>query len=308
MPRTKRPLQFCLAACAALTCTISMPAREITCATCHRAEAQSQPRNAMGRATELPADQDILKAHPKLTFQKDGYIYSVERKGGHSVYTVRDGTGELSLPIEYAMGVHNQTFVLQYQGHFYESQVSYFERLQGLEITLGDEKRTPHNLVEAMGRETPNKEITECFACHATNAVHQRKLTLDSLQPGSLASIATRAPARICKPSRRARRRRCPQTSTCWERKTCRTSADNVIARGRPLSGCGSGAMLMSALRLTGWRTVSASWATTGGSGAWLATTRMKVSRATRPPMTTLAWRVIDRRRRNPALSPTTAA
>lgn len=184
MPRTKRPLQFCLAACAALTCTISMPAREITCATCHRAEAQSQPRNAMGRATELPADQDILKAHPKLTFQKDGYIYSVERKGGHSVYTVRDGTGELSLPIEYAMGVHNQTFVLQYQGHFYESQVSYFERLQGLEITLGDEKRTPHNLVEAMGRETPNKEITECFACHATNAVHQRKLTLDSLQPG----------------------------------------------------------------------------------------------------------------------------
>ncbi len=138
----------------------------------------------MGHAIELPPQQDNLKAHPKLTFEKNGYTYAVERKDGVSTYTVRDASGQLSLPIRYAFGQHMQTFVFEYQGRFYESMVSYYPKLAALNITLGDEQLRPRNLVEAMGRETSNDEITACFACHATGAVQHGQVTLDSMQPG----------------------------------------------------------------------------------------------------------------------------
>ena len=44
---------------------------KVTCATCHRAEAQSQPGTAMGIGMELPANQEALQAHPKLTVEEN---------------------------------------------------------------------------------------------------------------------------------------------------------------------------------------------------------------------------------------------
>jgi len=154
------------------------------CATCHPAQAQSQPKSGMGKAIELPPEQENLKAHPKLAFEKNGYSYTIERKGEQSIYTVRDAAGELSLPIRYAFGVHMQTFVFQYKVRFYESMVSYYPKLSALAITLGDEQLRPRNLVEAMGRETSNREITVCFDCHGTGGVTEGRVTLESLKPG----------------------------------------------------------------------------------------------------------------------------
>ena len=158
--------------------------KKTTCATCHRAETAAFPQAAMAIGMELPPDQHLLQAHPKLTASINGYFYDIENKGGASSYTVSDGTDTLSLPIRYAFGVRNQTFVLEYQGHFYESMVSYYVATNGLAITMGDERLKPHNLVEAMGRPTPDSEITACFNCHASDAVTAGKLTLDSLKPG----------------------------------------------------------------------------------------------------------------------------
>ena len=184
MPRIRRALQICLAVCA-LSSAASPPPGPATCATCHRAEAQSQPHSEMGNAIELPPNQENLKAHPKLTFEKNGYAYTIERKGDLSIYTVRDSAGEVSLPIQYAFGVQRQSFVLQYQSRFYEAMVSYYPELGGLAITFGDEPLQPRNLVEAMGRDITNQEVVECFGCHSTGGVNgQGGLTLDSLKPG----------------------------------------------------------------------------------------------------------------------------
>src|ERR1035438_7833200 len=102
--RVSRALEISLAL-PALVYAASPPAGPTACATCHPAQAQSQPKTAMGNAIELPPDQENLKAHPKLTFEKNGYAYTIERQGDLSTYTVRDGAGELSLPIQYAFGV-----------------------------------------------------------------------------------------------------------------------------------------------------------------------------------------------------------
>ena len=138
----------------------------------------------MGIGIQLPADQVELKEHARLIFESNGYKYIIERKDGVSMYTVSDGVGSLALPIHYAFGVSAQTFVFEYNGHFYESLVSYYPSAGGLAITMGSERVRPHNLVEAMGRETSNEEIVSCFGCHSSGAVNQGKLTIESLKPG----------------------------------------------------------------------------------------------------------------------------
>jgi hypothetical protein len=173
--------------CVALTGAVDgAPARpgQMTCATCHRVEAQSQPKTAMGIGIELPPNQESLEAHPKLTLEANGYRYAIERKNGVSTYTVSDGYGTLTLPVRYAFGVYNLTFALEYQGRFYESLVSYYQGIEGLGITMGDEGVRPRNLTEAMGRLTTDQEIAACFTCHGTDSLSQGKLALGSLKPG----------------------------------------------------------------------------------------------------------------------------
>ena len=133
---------------------------------------------------ELPPSQAQLETHSELSFTRFGYAWKVERKGDQVLYTVSDGSDSLSLPIYYAFGARMQTFVFLYRGRMYESTVSYFPSLGGLSITVGHELRTPKTLVEAMGLDKTSEEITACFACHSSGAVHEGKLELQLVRPG----------------------------------------------------------------------------------------------------------------------------
>lgn len=179
-------VSFVTAICLGLPLAVfaAPPAGQARCVTCHKEEARSQPKTPMGIGIELPDDQAVLKEHPRLSVESNGYKYAIERKDGVSIYTVSDGVGSLALPIRYVFGVSSQTFVFEYSGHFYESMVSYYPNAGGLAVTMGSERLRPHNLVEAMGRETSTEEIVTCFGCHSSGGVSQGKLTLDSMQPG----------------------------------------------------------------------------------------------------------------------------
>jgi hypothetical protein len=138
----------------------------------------------MHHALENPGANPVLDSHPNLTVLKDGYTYTVETKNGQSTYTVTDGKDTLTLPIRWMFGQHSQTWVLEMNGHFYESMVSYYPRENGLATTPGDQHITPHSVYEAMGRMTSTWETLQCFSCHATKATDGPKLTLDTLRPG----------------------------------------------------------------------------------------------------------------------------
>jgi len=180
-------VSFVWAACCALAVAglaAERSSEKFACSTCHTAEAKSQPSTAMGIGMELPPNQTVLRAHPKMAFSSKGYVYTIESDGDKSTYPVSDASGSFTLPIRYAFGVHSQTFVLEYQGRFYESMVSYYEPLNGLGVTVGNGKIEPHTLVEAMGRLTSDSEITACFGCHSTGAVKNGRLALESIVPG----------------------------------------------------------------------------------------------------------------------------
>jgi Cytochrome c554 and c-prime len=138
----------------------------------------------MARALQIAADDAVFLSHKELSFRQGNYSYTLERRDSKILYTVTDGIESMSLPLQYVFGVGSQTFVLQREGRFYESLVSYYPAIDGLDITVGDQQIRPKTLLEAMGRELRADEYTACFGCHSTGAVEGGLLKLDSLTPG----------------------------------------------------------------------------------------------------------------------------
>ena len=154
------------------------------CESCHRDQARAQPSTDMAWALVPPESNRVLRDHPKLTFGRGVYSYEIETRDGRSTYTVSDGKDKLSLPIRWSFGIRSQTWVFEYRGRFYESLVSYFAPIGGLDITIGDNSIHPQTLVEAFGRELSDFETRSCFDCHATRAVAENRLQLDGMIPG----------------------------------------------------------------------------------------------------------------------------
>jgi hypothetical protein len=140
-----------------------------SCSPCHKAETADFSQAGMTRALERIGDSRILQANPKLTTRIGPYGYEIS--GG--VYTVADGKDSVRIPLDWAFGegTVGQTWLFQRDGRWYESRVSYFSELHGLDITIGQQSITPHNLLEAAGRLIGPAEVTQCFGCHATGAL-----------------------------------------------------------------------------------------------------------------------------------------
>src|SRR5262252_529044 len=157
-----------------------------TCVKCHEQESGRQHTTAMGRALEPAATSQILTANPRLTFRAGPYAYEIVRRGAASLYTVSNGAENFSEPIVYSFGQGKagQTYVFQHNGAFYESRVSYYRDLKGLDWTMGYPSTPPPSLEEAAGRRLSNDEARDCLACHATAATSGAQLRLERLVPG----------------------------------------------------------------------------------------------------------------------------
>jgi Cytochrome c554 and c-prime len=156
------------------------------CANCHE-EARSQPATSMAHALEIPAECRVLSTHSLMAAQVGKYTYRIERRGNTSVYSVSDGVRTLAMPIAWALGASSglgQTYVLEQGGKLYESRVSYFAAVDGLDLTLGAENSPPTYLREAAGRRMDLSAELDCFGCHATNAIADGRMTFDRMSPG----------------------------------------------------------------------------------------------------------------------------
>lgn len=156
------------------------------CAPCHRQKYESQIRTSMALAMQRVSQSQILSNHKVLTFHHGSYSYRIERQRDKSIYTVSGGSKSLSLPIAYVFGRGDagQTYVLESGGRLYESRVSFYKALNGLDWTMGDAIAKPRNLQDAAGRLLSKQDIHDCFGCHASGAVEGTTIHLDRLTPG----------------------------------------------------------------------------------------------------------------------------
>jgi hypothetical protein len=140
----------------------------------------------MANALLTGAQSEILKSHPKLLFRQGPFSYTIERRGNQSWYTVYDGKKEISVPIEWAfgLGTAGQTYVIHRDNAWFESRVSYYREIDGLDLTVGARPDPPGGLEEAIGRGLSVRGVGECFSCHSTGALRDGVLHTESLRPG----------------------------------------------------------------------------------------------------------------------------
>jgi len=155
------------------------------CAKCHSEEA-SQLDTPMAHALAAVGDCNILSSNPRLTFRLGHYTYQITRQGDRSIYTVSDGVNSISEPILYCFGkgVGGQTYIFRRNGAFYESRVSFYQKLQSLDITTLHPRSVPTSLEEALGRPMSQEAARGCFGCHSTGGSVGAQLKLDTLSPG----------------------------------------------------------------------------------------------------------------------------
>ena len=179
MTKTAGRWSRCTLLCLSLACGAARtpPAQQAlagsnSCAACHKREYLSQIKTPMGRAMERVADCGILQEHPSLSFRQGIYAYRIERKNTQSLYTVTDGKDTITVPIEYAFGLGKagQTYIFEREGKMYESRVSFYEALNGLDLTMGARNLAPENLEEAAGRLMDRHSAGDFFGCHTTSS------------------------------------------------------------------------------------------------------------------------------------------
>jgi hypothetical protein len=176
----------CLGWVAALTHAAAGETPASVCAPCHRAETQGFAGSEMTRTLSRARDSAVLRANPKLAVRVGPYIYEIARTADQSILTVADGKETLRVPVAWAFGQGSarQSFVFRLEDRWYESRVSYFAALAGLDVTPGMRDATPHSLLEAAGRLVATPETSQCFACHASNVPKGPAPDIGAITPG----------------------------------------------------------------------------------------------------------------------------
>ena len=158
-----------------------------TCAQCHSAIAATQKRSAMAGAGTYPANSSVLLSHQQLSLRLSPYSYTIKQSGGERLYSVSDRTKILSAPLALAVGGGSrvgQTYLFEKNGTYFESRLSYFSAIQGLDLTPGHTNATPQSLEAAAGRPLSGAEAHRCFACHTTASTTNYTFDPQHLIPG----------------------------------------------------------------------------------------------------------------------------
>jgi Cytochrome c554 and c-prime len=156
------------------------------CGECHKKMTGLYAQTGMALAMESVGDSRVLVQNPRLSMRVGPYLYEIKRNGKQSSYSVTDGKETISLPIAYVFGQGRmgQTYLLQHEGKFYESLVSYYNEPKGLDFTIGASRTVPESLTAAVGRLLTPNELSSCFSCHSTGAVSGGQMRLEKLTHG----------------------------------------------------------------------------------------------------------------------------
>jgi cytochrome c554/c'-like protein len=156
------------------------------CARCHAKRTTSQLTTPMAHASTPAASSDILRENDHLTLQLGPYSYAISRSGGASVYSVSDVANSISEALAWAFGLGNkgQTYIYLRNGFYYESRLSFYKTIQGLDLTTGHGTKTPANLEDALGRLIDPDTLRRCFGCHTTASTTTAGFDPSHLMPG----------------------------------------------------------------------------------------------------------------------------
>jgi Cytochrome c554 and c-prime len=156
------------------------------CAKCHSKEAGSWAKTPMAHASVRPDDSEILRGQEGWTLRLAPFSYEIKRAGQKMVYSVSDASNTSRQPLLWAFGLgrKGQTYIYQSDGSYYESRLSFYKALRGLDITTGHREETPGDVESALGRRLPAAETERCFGCHTTASTANNRFDPEGSTPG----------------------------------------------------------------------------------------------------------------------------
>jgi hypothetical protein len=124
----------------------------------------------MAHAATRASETEVLRSHPSISHSAPPFETVLVRERAGSTYKVARGGESMSGQVIWTMGagVLGQTFVLRSDNNLFESQLSYFPSLGGLDLTPGHAIAPPDDLVRAFGDLQSTNTAQKCFACHTT--------------------------------------------------------------------------------------------------------------------------------------------
>ena len=139
----------------------------------------------MYRAGVHASQSEILANHGSLQFQDGAFTTSIVTSPEGATLSVTDGVNTASSPVIWAFGFKNgQTYILEKDGAYSESRVSFFTRTGSLDITPGHSLEQPRDLKRALGRTMDIDRATGCFRCHTTASVTSKVFEPQKAVPG----------------------------------------------------------------------------------------------------------------------------
>jgi hypothetical protein len=156
------------------------------CAGCHQQKVLEQTQTPMAHAASRVLETELLRSNPKISLTLPPFqtVISRDRKG--STYTVARGGEAISGQLLWSMGqgAMGQTFILESGGALFESQLTYFSSIVGLDLTPGHTPAAPKDLERAFGERQGEETAQRCFGCHTTASSVKRQFDPTHASPG----------------------------------------------------------------------------------------------------------------------------
>jgi hypothetical protein len=157
-----------------------------TCGRCHRDKFAAQTNTPMARAVK-PATAEAFTNMPRsMQFRTGTYDYSVVQTETGAQYSTTNGQQSASAALTWVFGDRQfgDTFLYQQNGIYFESRVSYYRALNGLDLTTGRTRFQPSRIDTALGRRMSPDEPPLCFGCHSTASSTDSQFHPERLIPG----------------------------------------------------------------------------------------------------------------------------
>jgi Cytochrome c3 len=157
-----------------------------TCGRCHQDIFTTQTNSPMAHAVK-PATADAFTNMPhSMNFRAGSYDYSVSQTATGAEYSTTNGQQSASSALSWVFGDRQfgDTFLYQQNGIYFESRVSYYRALNGLDLTTGRTRFQPSRVENALGRRMSPDEPPLCFGCHSTASSTDGQFRPERMIPG----------------------------------------------------------------------------------------------------------------------------
>jgi hypothetical protein len=107
-----------------------------------------------------------------MHFRAGAYDFRVNQAATGAEYSATNGQQSASVALSWVFGDQQfgDTFLYQQNGIYFESRVSYYKLINGLDLTTGHPRLRADRIEIALGRRMSPEEPSLCFGCHCMSA------------------------------------------------------------------------------------------------------------------------------------------